>query len=412
MPASPADWHYASVHAPSAKGPSWWHRHRRTLRALTLVTLLALCGLMILALVREQTGTQGLLVGLGLSLFPVPLLLAAFRWLDGAEPAPWRTHLFAFAWGACAATLVAIVANGFATDWLASSVVVDSPSEADTLGATVVAPVIEETTKAAALLLLFLYRRRHMDSVVSATAAAGITATGFAFTENVLYLGTAYGEDEILNPDSLQDSATAATFFIRIILAPFAHPLFTAMAGIAFGIVATLPNRRRTLRWVLPLVGLFTGILLHAIWNGSASFPNLTFMAVYGLFMIPVFGALVWLSIWSRQHELRIVRDTLPAYAAAGWFSEPEPWSLSSMRARALARTTARRSHGPSAARTVAEYQHYATALALLRARADHGAKPPDFTAREQELLHHLWHRRPLAGPPTTSAALTLAGRY
>ncbi|WP_430542803.1 PrsW family intramembrane metalloprotease [Streptomyces iconiensis] len=371
--------------------------------------LLALCGLMILALVREQTGTQGLLVGFGLALFPVPLLIAAFRWLSGALPAPWRTHLFAFAWGACAATLVAILANGFATNWLASSVVVDSPGEADTLGATVIAPFVEETTKAAAVLLLFLYRRRQLDSVVAGIAVAGITATGFAFTENILYLGTAYGEDSALDPDSLSNSATAATFFIRIVLAPFAHPLFTALVGVAFGMVATLPRRRRVLRWVLPFAGLFTGILLHAIWNGSASFENLTFMAVYGLFMIPVFAALTWLAIWSRTHELRVVRNTLPAYAAAGWFDEPEPWSLSSMRARSLARATARRSHGPEAARTVARYQHDATALALLRSRAANGTTAPGFAARERELLHRIWNNRALAGPPTTSAALTLS---
>lgn len=388
--------------------PSWWHRHRRTVGAITLIVLLALCGLMILALVREQTGTRGLLVGFALALFPVPLLIAAFRWLGAARPTPWRTHLFAFAWGACAATLVAILANGFATDWLASSVAVDSPREADTLGATVIAPVVEETTKAAAILLLFLYRRRQLDSVVSGMAAAGITATGFAFTENILYLGTAYGEDSALDPDSLSSSATAATFFIRIILAPFAHPLFTALTGIAFGMVAALPRRRRVLRWVLPFAGLFTGILLHAIWNGSASFENLTFMAVYGLFMIPVFAALTWLAIWSRLHELRVVRDTLPAYAAAGWFDEPEPWSLSSMRARSMARAMARRNHGADGARTVAAYQHDATALALLRARATNGAATPAFAAREHTLLHRVWARRPLASPPTTSCALAL----
>ncbi|MGX9227673.1 PrsW family intramembrane metalloprotease [Streptomyces albus] len=336
-----------------------------------------MCGLMILALVREQTGTTGLLVGFGLALFPVPLLLAAFRWLSAPLPAPWRTHLFAFAWGACAATLVAILANGFATDWLASSVVVDSPREADTLGATLIAPVVEETTKAAAILLLFLFRRRHLDSVVSGIAAAGITAAGFAFTENILYLGTAYGEDSALDPDGLSNSATAGTFLIRIVFAPFAHPLFTAMTGIAFGVVAALPRRRRVLRVVLPLVGWFTAVLLHAIWNGSASFANNTFLVVYGLFMLPVFGALTWLAVWSRLHELRVVRDTLPAYAAAGWFSEPEPWSLSSMRARSMARAMARRSHGPAAARTVADYQHDATALALLRARATNGAPRP-----------------------------------
>ncbi|WP_435853160.1 PrsW family intramembrane metalloprotease [Streptomyces smyrnaeus] len=389
--------------------PSWWQRNQRPLRATAVIVLLGLCGLMILALVREQTGTQGLLVGFGLALFPVPLLLAAFRWLNAPQPAPWRNHLFAFAWGACAATLVAILANGFATEWLASSVVVDSPHQADTLGATVIAPIVEETTKAGAILLLFLFRRHHLDSVVSGIAAAGITAAGFAFTENILYLGTAYGEDTMLDPESLSSSATAGTFLIRIIFAPFAHPLFTAMTGIAFGMIAALPRRRRALRWILPLLGWFTAVLLHAIWNGSASFANYTFLAVYGLFMIPVFGALTWLAIWSRLHELRVVRDTLPAYAAAGWFSEPEPWSLSSMRARSMARAMARRSHGPEAARTVTAYQHDATALAQLRSRADNGATAPDFAAREHELLQRLWTNRPLAGPPTTSAALALS---
>jgi RsiW-degrading membrane proteinase PrsW (M82 family) len=393
---------------PAHPVPSWWQRNQRTLRATGVVVLLALCGLMILGLVREQTGTQGLLVGIGLALFPVPLLLAAFRWLNAPLPVPWRTHLFAFAWGACAATLVALLANGFATDWLASSVVVDSPHQADTLSAIVVAPVVEETAKAGAILLLFLFRRRHLDSVISGIAAAGITAAGFAFTENILYLGTAYGEDTVLDPDSLSNSATAGTFILRIVFAPFAHPLFTSVTGIAFGMVAALPLRRRVLRRLLPLLGWFTGVLLHAIWNGSASFANYTFLAVYGLFMIPVFGALTWLAIWSRLHDLRVVRDTLSAYAAAGWFSAPEPWSLSSMRARSMARAMARRSHGPAAARTLAGYQHDATALALLRARADNGATTPDFAAREHELLQRLWTNRPLSAPPTTSAALAL----
>ncbi|OEV06933.1 hypothetical protein AN220_35755 [Streptomyces nanshensis] len=402
--------HSGMLHAMSAHPvPSWWQRNQRTLRAASVIVLLALCGLMILALVREQTGTRGLLVGFGLALFPVPLLLAAFRWLGAPQPVPWRTHLFAFAWGACAATLVAILANGFATDWLASSVVVDSPDQADTLGATVIAPVVEETTKAGAILLIFLFRRRHLDSVVSGIAAAGITAAGFAFTENILYLGTAYGKDTLLNPDGFAGSVTAGTFVIRIVFAPFAHPLFTSMTGIALGMVAALPRRRRVLRWTLPLLGWFTGVLLHAIWNGSASFANYTFLAVYGLFMIPVFGALTWLAIWSRMHDLRLVRNTLPAYAAAGWFSEPEPWSLSSMRARSMARAMARRSHGPEAARTVAAYQQDAGALAILRARADNGATAPDFASREHALLQRLWTNRPLAGPPTTSAALALS---
>ncbi|MCZ9342757.1 PrsW family intramembrane metalloprotease, partial [Streptomyces sp. TRM76130] len=122
-------------------GPHWWRR--RWVRYGAPTALLALCGLVILALVREQTGTEGFLVGLGLAVLPVPLLLAAFRWLDRVAPGPWRTLLFCFAWGAGAAALTAIVANSFATRWIATATA--DPAGADTWGATVIAPVVEES---------------------------------------------------------------------------------------------------------------------------------------------------------------------------------------------------------------------------------------------------------------------------
>ncbi len=57
----------------------------------------------------------------------------------------WRNLVFAFAWGACAAALIAIVANSFATKWIATATA--DPAGADTLGATVIAPIVEESAK-------------------------------------------------------------------------------------------------------------------------------------------------------------------------------------------------------------------------------------------------------------------------
>ncbi|MFG2195900.1 PrsW family intramembrane metalloprotease [Streptomyces sp. NPDC048639] len=383
-------------------------RHSKALRFGTVITLLALCGLVILALVREQTGTEGFLAGLGLAVLPVPLMIAAFRWLDRVEPEPWRNLAFAFAWGACAATLMAIIANGFATDWIATRVEPSSPTEAQTWGATVIAPVVEESAKGAALLLLFVFRRRDFDGIVDGVVIAGITATGFAFTENILYLGNAFGEDQALGSSGIQ-SVTAATFFIRIVMSPFAHPLFTALTGIGFGIAALATTRQRGRRVLVPLAGLLTAIVLHAVWNGSATVGGLGFIAVYGMFMVPVFGLLIWLVIWSRGSELRTVRGQLPAYVAAGWLQPPEPQALSSMRARSLARSVARRHHGKDAARAVAEYESFATTLAFLRQRAHRGTAGADFVAREQELLHHLWQRKDVAQPALAHAALITA---
>ncbi|MFF4095961.1 PrsW family intramembrane metalloprotease [Streptomyces sp. NPDC001834] len=437
----------------------------RTFRVAAVCTVLAVCALAILALVRNQTGTEGFLVGIGLAVLPVPLLMAAFRWLDRVDPAPWRNLLFALAWGAFAAALIAILANSFATRWIATATA--DPSNADTLGATVIAPVVEESAKAAAILLVFLFRRREFNGVVDGVVLAGFTASGFAFTENILYLGNAFGEDQQTGASGVV-SVTAATFFVRAVLSPFAHPLFTILTGTGFGLAAASARNQRFRRIGLPLLGLVLAMGMHALWNGSASFFGpLAFYAVYAVFMVPLFGVVTWLVIWARRRELRALAAELPAYAAAGWLTPAEPLALASMRARGLARDAARRhslgagahwgdpygpGHGPAApvaapartpfqaplpaqavpqnwahhkahsrahrkaraqakaqgkaaARTVAEYESFAMSLASLRRQARLGTAGPDFAARELELLHHLWQRRDVAAPALTYAA-------
>ncbi|MFI5684765.1 PrsW family intramembrane metalloprotease [Streptomyces sp. NPDC051636] len=384
--------------------PHWWQR--RWVRYGALITLLALSGLVILALVRQQTGTDGFLVGLGLAVLPVPLLIAAFRWLDRVEPGPWRNIVFAFAWGACAAALIAIVANSFATKWIATSTA--DPSSADTLGATVIAPIVEESAKAAAVLLVFLFRRRDFTGIVDGVVIAGVTATGFAFTENILYLGTAFGTDQVTGDRGIA-SVTAATFFVRVIMSPFAHPLFTVLTGIGFGIAALSADRQHVRRGLVPLGGLLLAMSMHAFWNGSSTFGPYGFFAVYGAFMLPAFGLLTWLVIWTRQRELRTVREELPAYVLAGWLGPGEPFALGSMRARRLARDHARHHLGKSAARAVERYEAYATSLAFLRHRGRRGRAGADFVVRERELLSELWNRRQVARPALEYAARATA---
>ncbi|WP_333744717.1 PrsW family intramembrane metalloprotease [Streptomyces ardesiacus] len=382
----------------------WWQRP--WVRYGALITLLALSGLVILALVREQTGTRGFLVGLGLAVLPVPLLVAAFRWLDRVDPGPWRNLVFCFAWGACAAALIAIVANSFATRWIATATA--DPASADTLGATVIAPVVEESAKAAAVLLVFLFRRRDFNGIVDGVVVAGITATGFAFTENILYLGNAFGTDQLTGDRGIA-SVTAATFFVRVVMSPFAHPLFTVLTGIGFGIAALSPGRHHLRRSLLPLAGLLLAMGMHALWNGSAAFGDYGFFAVYAAFMVPAFGLLTWLVVWSRQRELRTVRAELPAYVAAGWLTPAEPYALGSMRARRIARRIARQHAGKEGARAVARYEACATSVAFLRQRGRRGRAGAGFTVRERELLDALWHLRGVARPALEYAARATA---
>lgn len=118
--------------------------------------------------------------------------------------------------------------------------------------------MVEESAKAVAVLLLFLFRRRDFTGLVDGVVVAGFTTTGFAFTENILYLGSAFGEDQMGGTAGVE-SVTVATFFVRVVMSPFAHPLFTVFTGIGFGIAAVVAagrRRRRFVAVVLPLAGL------------------------------------------------------------------------------------------------------------------------------------------------------------
>ena len=148
---------------------------------------------------------------------------------------------------------------------------------------------------------------------------------------------------------------------------------------------------------LLPLAGLLLAMGMHALWNGSSTFGEYGFFAVYAAFMVPAFGLLTWLVIWTRQRELRTVRAELPAYAAAGWLTPAEPYALGSMRARRVAREYAAHHSGGGGpgGRGVRGVRDVPGVPAPPGRRGRAGA---DFAVREQELLHELWRRREWPG--------------
>ena len=97
---------------------------------------------------------------------------------------------------------------------------------------------------------------------------------GFAFTENILYLGTAFGTDQLSGGSGLA-SVTAATFFVRVVMSPFAHPLFTVLTGIGFGVAAFAAEWQRGRRVLVPVGGLLLAMGMHSVWNSSAGFGGM-----------------------------------------------------------------------------------------------------------------------------------------
>jgi hypothetical protein len=55
------------------------------------------------------------------------------------------------------------------------------------------------------------------------------------------------------------------TFFLRGVLAPWGHPLYTSMTGIGFGIARE--SSSTAIKFLAPIGGYFFGVTLHAIWN-------------------------------------------------------------------------------------------------------------------------------------------------
>ena len=111
----------------------------------------------------------------------------------------------------------------------------------DVLGAVAVAPIVEEAVKGVFLVGLLVFRRREFDGIVDGIVYAGLVAAGFAFTENILYLGRAFAEDGPVG----QAGGVFAVLVLRGVLSPFAHPLFTAMTGIGAGHRLEQPQRAR-----------------------------------------------------------------------------------------------------------------------------------------------------------------------
>ncbi|MFP5335035.1 MAG: PrsW family intramembrane metalloprotease [Actinomycetes bacterium] len=345
---------------------------------VAVVLLFAVSGVLTVLAISTATGLRGLVVGLVLAVLPVVPVVAAFLWLDRYETEPPALLLFAFGWGAAVATLVSLVVNTASMEAIAATG--GDPSAT----AVLVAPVVEETAKGLAVLAIFLARRREFDGIVDGIVYAGLVGIGFAFVENVLYLGRAFLEGG--------SAGAAAVFVVRAMFSPFAHPLFTMAIGIGIGLAARR-HRARTWLWA-PALGWVVAVLLHALWNVAAVASLSGFLLVYVVVQVPLFVAAVVLAVIARRREGRLVARHLAVYAHSGWLTTAEVRMMASLPERASARSWARRTLGHDAHDAMRDFQEVATELAFLRERMSHGTAPDDAADTEVRMLQTLWHLR------------------
>jgi RsiW-degrading membrane proteinase PrsW (M82 family) len=333
-------------------------RIRKVGAPIGVIILLGLiAGLIVIGLTALNPVGTG--IGFVLSSLAMTVVILAYLWLDRWEPEPPRLLILAFLWGASVAVIVSIVLS-----LIFESVVNDGVADVDSasfMSVAVGAPVIEEAAKGLFLLIMMTgLRRNEMNSLTDCLVYAGITAAGFAWLEDILY---------IANGASLGESLLTAA--MRLIMAPFAHPLFTTMTGI--GVYFAMQRRNPLAKAGLIGLGYAGAVLMHGLWNASSLGGAGTYFGVYLLWMVPIFVLAIGLGVGSRRREQRIVAEKLPGMVAAGLITDNEASWLGSIRNRKLAMHEARRHGGKTASRSVKRFASQVIELAFVRDRIDRG---------------------------------------
>ncbi|TQK19195.1 RsiW-degrading membrane proteinase PrsW (M82 family) [Microbacterium sp. SLBN-154] len=323
--------------------------------ALLALILIALVGYFLNAL-----GPAASLIGGAAALIPLVGVLFAIRLIDRWEPEPRGLMVLAVAWGAIASVGIAL-----GVDLLLGLVFgFGSTPLGDVLSTVVQAPVVEEVAKGLGVLLIFLTARRAFDGPVDGIVYGALVGAGFAFTENIQYFGIGFIEGGVADVSQI--------FFLRGILSPFAHVMFTSVIGFALGLAARRSGRVRDAMGPF-LMGLAGAILLHAFWNGSAVFGD--FFGLYLTLQVPLFILFIVGILGLRREEARLTRERLSDYATAGWFTSQEVDMLATGAGRRAALAWAAGLRGDRTA-TMKGFIHDATALAAARQRSITGRDP------------------------------------
>ncbi|MDJ0456586.1 PrsW family intramembrane metalloprotease [Arthrobacter sp. NQ7] len=368
----------AGVFPPQAQGQVLHSaRARSGLVGLTVAggVLAFLSLFLVVPFLLSNTGAAGFVIGFLASLIPLSVVLAAVHIIDRWEPEPRRLLFFAFTWGAAVAVAVTLLIQPL---FVIAFQFTDEP-DLQTYMATVQAPVVEEFAKSLGLLILLLAARRQFDGPVDGVVFAFTIAGGFAFTENILYFGRAIAESASPASDFAQ------VFFLRGVMSPFAHALFTGTTGLVMGFAARRWHTGASIAAFF--VGLLPAMFLHNRWNSMGQ----GFLLDYIVVQVPIFILAVGGIIFLRVAEKRLTRQRLLEYSAAGWFTPAEVQLLATRGGRRTALAWAADS---GRKQQMKQFLKTATQLANTRQRILSGRDVPLHQAEERRQLQRILELR------------------
>ncbi|HML50407.1 MAG TPA: PrsW family glutamic-type intramembrane protease [Propionicimonas sp.] len=266
-----------------------------------------------------------------LALPTVAFWTVLFLLADRYRPQRLVVWFLALGWGGAMAVLISYYVNSWAAEHLGVAGPGDPASAAR--AAIFIAPFVEEAAKASVVFLLAIFFRYRLTSKLSTIVLAGLSAAGFAFTENILYYARVivYSSTAISAGDA--QAALDSIVWLRGVWTSFAHPLFTMMTGI--GIAVALRTHSKVVRVIAPLVGYLGAAFLHMLYNSQATFAQGTMMYVlYFAVALPMLLAGLFYVFRQIRNESRRVRSRLVDFVQLGWLPPRDPEVMARSRTR------------------------------------------------------------------------------
>ena len=289
-----------------------------------------------------------------LCIVPLAIVVSVLLFIDRFEPEPLGMKLAALAWGGGVSIFFGIMGNEF----VQYSVTEQTGDEVQGMIFSVVvgAPVVEELLKGLGVLVIVWARRTHISSAIDGLVYAGFAACGFLVVEDFTYFVRAV----------LTDGDLGQLFFQRVVMGVFGHVMYTSCMGWATGWAVTRARSAAAGCGAVAL-GWFTGMLLHATWNGTAVLSGgdeELFYTFYMFIHIPLF--LLWFLFiaLAMKRERRDAAAGLMPYVAQGWIIPAEIQMVCDPRSRRAALAWASNG-GPLAKKAMKQFMYALATLGL-----------------------------------------------
>ena len=289
-----------------------------------------------------------------LCIVPLAIVVSVLLFIDRFEPEPLGMKLAALAWGGGVSIFFGIMGN----EYVQYSVTEQTGDEVQGMIFSVVvgAPVVEELLKGLGVLVIVWARRTHISSAIDGLVYAGFAACGFLVVEDFTYFVRAV----------LTDGNLGQMFFQRVVMGVFGHVMYTSCMGWATGWAVTRARSAAAGCGAVAL-GWFTGMLLHATWNGTAVLSggdDELFDTFYIFIHVPLF--LLWFLFiaLAMKRERRDAAAGLMPYVAQGWIVPSEIQMVCDPRSRRAALAWASNG-GPLAKKAMKQFMYALATLGL-----------------------------------------------